>query len=572
MTRAQHHALRTSFQVWQGRARVLVPALALLLGAACCTDGEVRKDQVPRRPPPTFRLLVLTDLGGTLEPCGCTSRPLGGIDRMAAAVAEARANGVPVLFVSAGDLYFGLAHQHGDGGVPTQERWKAEALARILTDMGLQAAALGPQDVLKGGDQLSGLLSESGFAVVAPGLTLGPAAEAPEGDRAAELDEGAEVPPASAQPLPAVSMHEVAGLKIGVVGVLAPDLAAKAHPAFEGLAAPMDAARQGLEEGRAAGAELSVVLASGDRRLARELADGLDADFVVQGGLEEDEPVAPIDAGKSLLLHAARHGRGLLVVDVWHRGEGPWTDVGELRRQREVQRLEKSLEELRARIAAWEKDRSVDGADLSAQKARLRAMETDLQRAARPREVPEGKNAVAARYVELPVEAPRDAKITRRMEAFFRKVNEHNRRAYASLAPEPVPEGEAGYVGSEACGSCHAPAYEWWKRTPHGLAYGTLVKRHKEFNLDCVGCHVTGYGKPGGATVTHVETLKNVGCESCHGPGSVHVDTDGASMEHMRTDVPERVCVTCHNEEHSDLFHYPTYRKMLIVPGHGMKP
>ena len=59
-------------------------------------------------------------------------------------------------------------------------------------------------------------------------------------------------------------------------------------------------------------------------------------------------------------------------------------------------------------------------------------------------------------------------------------------------------------MGSEACQSCHAEAYAWWKSTKHGRAYATLENVHKEFNLSCVGCHVTGYNQPGGSTVTHV--------------------------------------------------------------------
>ena len=39
--------------------------------------------------------------------------------------------------------------------------------------------------------------------------------------------------------------------------------------------------------------------------------------------------------------------------------------------------------------------------------------------------------------------------------------------------------------------------------TSHGRAYATLEQRNKQFNLSCVGCHVTGYDQPGGATVVH---------------------------------------------------------------------
>jgi hypothetical protein len=78
---------------------------------------------------------------------------------------------------------------------------------------------------------------------------------------------------------------------------------------------------------------------------------------------------------------------------------------------------------------------------------------------------------------------------------------------------------------------------------------------------------VTAYNQPGGSTVTHHEGLVDVGCETCHGPGSAHSADAGVPV--ARVDVPETVCVQCHNHEHSDRFHYPTYRRLLIAPGHG---
>jgi hypothetical protein len=549
------------------KTRTTAVVLSLLFGAACCTDGEVRKDEVPRPPPPTLRLLVMTDLGGTLEPCGCTSRPLGGIDRMAAAVASARAEGPPTLLVSAGDLFFGPGAHQAEGAVPTQEAWKAETVADVLSRLGVHGATPGLQDLTKGGAHLPGLVERSEFPVLAAGLRLSASEPGVDGgteDAGAGDDVGAKT-------LPGMVLHQVAGLKVGLVGVVAPDPATAQLEAFADLGDPLGQARRAAARAREDGADLVVALSSADRRLARALAQEPSVDLVVQGGLDEDDPVAPVEAGGGLLLHAARHGRGLLVVDVWRRGpEGPWRDVGELGRRAEQERLEQAVEALRGRIATWEDDPQVDAKNLATQRDRLRAMEADLERAGRRRAVPEDGNAVAARYAELPPEAPRDPKITSVVDGFFRRVNDHNRRAFADLAPPPVPEGQAGYVGSAACASCHEAAHRWWTRTPHGNAYATLVERHKEFNLDCVGCHVTGYGKPGGATVTHVEALKNVGCESCHGPGSVHVETGGESTEHLRTAVPERVCVGCHNEEHSDLFVYESYRKLLMVPGHGL--
>jgi hypothetical protein len=98
-----------------------------------------------------------------------------------------------------------------------------------------------------------------------------------------------------------------------------------------------------------------------------------------------------------------------------------------------------------------------------------------------------------------------------------------------------------------------------------------LVKVDKQFSLSCVSCHVTGYGKPSGATVTHNEGLVDVGCESCHGPGSFHVqDRDADEAKNVKLDVPESLCVQCHNEEHSDQFAYEKYKAKLMAPGHGM--
>ncbi|MFW5920875.1 MAG: hypothetical protein ACOCUS_03465 [Polyangiales bacterium] len=97
----------------RGIHKTVVALLAALLGglmvvSGCgtgCKDGQVRDDGLPEepdRPEPDLRLLVLTDLQGRLEPCGCTSRPLGGIDKLAAHVGKVREDGGPTGMVAAG--------------------------------------------------------------------------------------------------------------------------------------------------------------------------------------------------------------------------------------------------------------------------------------------------------------------------------------------------------------------------------------------------------------------------------------------------------------------------------------
>jgi hypothetical protein len=90
-----------------------------------------------------------------------------------------------------------------------------------------------------------------------------------------------------------------------------------------------------------------------------------------------------------------------------------------------------------------------------------------------------------------------------------------------------VPGVTPKYVGSDKCKSCHEAAYDVWKNSKHAHAYQTLVNAlhpsRRQFDGECVVCHVTGFAyKTGYKDAGNTPHLKDVGCESCHGPGSAH--------------------------------------------------
>src|SRR5690606_23721495 len=148
------------------------------------------------------------------------------------------------------------------------------------------------------------------------------------------------------------------------------------------------------------------------------------------------------------------------------------------------------------------------------------------------------------------------------------EVNLAESKARGPAAPPPA--GKPGFAGVEECGFCHADAVEFWKKTRHAGAWETLVEGHKEASYDCIGCHVTGWDQPGGATLAFNESLRDVQCEVCHGPGSIHVDKDGKDRPRTVVKSPsEDVCLRCHNEEHSDTFEYEAYLRDVTGPGHG---
>jgi hypothetical protein len=323
---------------------------------------------------------------------------------------------------------------------------------------------------------------------------------------------------------------------------------------------------------RGEGARLVIGLISGDQRSARRLTQGLHGlTLMVQGGLDDNDTPAPARSGEAALLRAGRQGQGLLVVDVYMDGKTtPFADVSEWTFAERRADLQARVDELTRRVHDWENDPNVDKAGVAEQRSRLHALQEELARL-QPTAAGVG-NAFRASYLPLSQDQPKDPPITKLMSAYDERVNEHNHSAFAHVQPKPAAAGMPSYVGSASCQGCHAGAYAWWTKHAHGNAYATLERVHKQYNLSCVSCHVTGYGRPGGSSVVQNEGLTNVGCESCHGPGSLHAKQPGSTRpEYRLTELPtEATCKQCHTPDHSDLFEYKTYVSRLRAKGHGL--
>jgi hypothetical protein len=165
---------------------------------------------------------------------------------------------------------------------------------------------------------------------------------------------------------------------------------------------------------------------------------------------------------------------------------------------------------------------------------------------------------------------PCDPEIVARKRALDTAIATANLAGAAAEPPTPAP-GKPGFAGIEECGFCHKAAVDFWKKTRHASAWETLEEAGKQANRDCVGCHVTGWQEPGGATLARNEALRDVQCETCHGPASLHVDADGKERPRSVTLAPEAdLCATrCHTPEHSDTFQLEAYLRDVTGPGHG---
>jgi len=98
------------------------------------------------------------------------------------------------------------------------------------------------------------------------------------------------------------------------------------------------------------------------------------------------------------------------------------------------------------------------------------------------------------------------------------------------------------FVGDGICATCHDREYRDWLMTPHSIAWDSLAKGEKWRDRECVACHVTGLGQPGGFTdpMTTLQ-MANVQCEVCHGMAGGHPEGHGVVPTARAA-----VCVTCH--------------------------
>lgn len=133
-----------------------------------------------------------------------------------------------------------------------------------------------------------------------------------------------------------------------------------------------------------------------------------------------------------------------------------------------------------------------------------------------------------------------------------------------TVDPNAIPgvSPSATFVGSESCQSCHPKTHETWEKTGHGKAFETLVKRGSDADPHCIKCHTVGFGQPSGyRRPMGSGSMVDVGCESCHGPASEHLDKylHGKTSTFKFRPLGAGDCMTCHQGEFSRPFDWDTF-------------
>lgn len=519
-----------------------ISLIVLLLGEGCSAKPRKGLENSPRK----ATLFLTTDLQGTTEPCGCTTDPLGDLARTAKIVADARNSGRAVVHLDGGSTLFSETSLSNER--KPQESLKAKLVRDVFTNqLKTSAIGLGPFD-----------------------LSLGPdAIQLPR--HASNLKEGQGITLAAPQ------IIDANGVRIGVFGAVSED---KSLWGSLQVTSAREAATKSLQLLEAEKPDVIVALLHMTKKEAVALVKQTQGiSFAIVGRTIQETELRirhePTLVDKTWLIEPADRGQVLAQLDISlpTTAKGDFADaIGESRAQIAIEDLEEDAVDQRRELEEWKKDKNADKAFLAQKVRELESLEAEIASLKKsPLRIPKDKNWFVFSQKRIAKSLSCDTDVVAMKKAYDKDAGAANQKA-ATIKPAQPEQGTAAYLGVEECELCHAEATEFWQKTKHFQAWETLEAANKQFNLECTGCHVTGWQKPGGSNLAHYEPFKDVQCEVCHGPGSLHVDADG--KDSPRTVVlspPKDLCVECHSAEHSDTFQFEAYLRDVTGVGHGAK-
>jgi len=533
--------------------KAITPLLSVLLAFSSCQcfkKSSPEAEQAQNVQPNTFALFYMTSMRGWVEPCGCTSEPLGGIARLARVVLDSKNQyGLGVSLIDGGDVLFDSLKPTNPADL-CQENARIDLLLSTLHDLSCIGTFPGQYDDVMGVDFRDEKLKNHKLTNLTESAKNG------------------------------FITGKDPAFRLGILFL------------DEANASSIDAKATNLKN---EGAKAVVVVTHQPRSFffakkaaMPDKAEMPHVDIVILGVEgEETPPVAQkADSEGPVFVSAGKQGQYLGLVEFRFNKEGGWTlDDRQQKRQLRISLLTQRITTFQAQM-----NDSSDPTLKEFLKTKISDAREELDELAAQKDAPvTDRNYLVASTIALSRKIDPNPSFDAKLKAYESKIPELVAQCESKIACPEAVANEAHFVGAETCKSCHNAAYEFWKNavysvpatdekgnsierlSGHTKAYETLAEKHKTEDRSCVGCHTTGFMQPGGfCKVKEVGSFKGVQCESCHGAGSLHVAT--ADKRQIKRAVPEATCRGCHHVPHiptTESFNYEQRLTKILGEGHG---
>jgi hypothetical protein len=442
----------------------------------------------PQNQKPDAAIVLSGETYGFLQPCGCSRPQRGGLERRSQFILSLKAKGWPVIGVDLGDIYPETV------AVRDQGLLKYKTTMNALREMGYLAVGIGKTEFKVEIDRILGeyALQKTQPPSVLAGNLLGPL----DANRLPQKREDRFRVPGVVRPLVEdTEFATVGGVSLSIVGVVGKSVGMDVEKSNFDSSISFVKDKEGNIDNRSylksvvanleanpKKPELNILLFQGTSEEAKLVAHDYPQFHVILCLADDSEPPQyPTEVvGK---LHPA--GQKTLVIQVGHKGR--YVGV----------------------VGAFK--RPGGGVDLKYQL------------------VPLGEEYITPGTEAL---AQKANPILSILEGYAKQVKDWKLIREVPRVPHPAqilePKLNLTYIGSAKCQNCHAAEFVKWQGTHHSNAFHSLEKIAKrpslrQFDGECIVCHTVGFGfNTGYEDDVKTPELINVGCESCHGPGSGH--------------------------------------------------
>jgi len=309
-------------------------------------------------------------------------------------------------------------------------------------------------------------------------------------------------------------IKEVAGVRVGIFGLIDQNLNLGPAQGDVEIEDSTSSARKAVESLKAQQADLIIGLThlgfSLDQKLARDV-DGIDIIIGGHTGMRLDKPTR---IGKTIVCQAPMRGQYLGRLDLTLVGRAPYT----------------------------------------------------LQDASEGKKIAKRISTYINSMIPLEATMKPDNEIEKLVTAYKEDVQRIQRAQMA----QPVTSPAQLYRGERSCRKCHAKIFSFQKKSKHAKAFATLRKVKRHLDAQCIGCHTTGFQKPGGFLLPVMvedmkNDMKNVQCEACHGPAQGHNESPLVSKPF--TPVRQETCRSCHTPKWDPRFNFTAKLRKVACTG-----